>query len=206
MVDSANVITNWTSPSADLDEVTIVARHGVDPLDLVFEDYEKSADLVHWATGDADDSPRGRALTQCYVRSMPLLEKPCTWNQRVVIQRSGSERGEVVHVVQAFGEIERSCERLIACVNEAWRGIPAPLPPGDDEYLTLEFAGDPCFLGEGMSDEDRRKAIDARESHARAYIESLATCDRQACRYNQRREKSCMAHLAALHQQLGAAP
>jgi hypothetical protein len=198
--DSAALVTNWTSPNADLDRVNQEAQYGRDPLDLVFEDYENNAELVHWATGDADATPKGNALAKCYAQSIGALDERCTWDQRVVVHRVGPREGEVVHVVQAFGEVAGTCERLIACVNEAWRGASAPMPPGTDEYVTLEFVGDPCFLGEGK--DDLLAAFGERETHASDYIESMASCDRQVCLYNRRRELSCLTHLVELQQAL----
>lgn len=203
--DSADLVTNWTSPHADLEQVTQAAQRGLDPLvDLVFEDYASSADLAHWATGDADSTPKGRALAKCYARSIDTLDEHCGWNQRVVIQRVGPREGEVVHVAQSFGEVSRACERMIACVNQAWRNAPAPLPPGSDEYMTLEFVGYPCFLGEGMDSRARLSDIAERERLANESIESMAGCDNKGCRYNTRFHQSCVDHLAEFRRALEA--
>lgn len=171
-------------------------------MDLVFEDYDANADLVHWASGDADASPRGKAVARCYARSLDALHEPCGWNQRVVIHRTGPTAGEVVHVEQIFGEVERSCESMIACVNEAWRAVPAPLPAGTDEYVTLDFVAYPCFLGEGREGEAHTAAIEEREAMATKTIESLANCERDACRYNSRVEQTCRTHLSELQRAL----
>jgi hypothetical protein len=181
----------------------VEAQRGREPLDLVLEDYERNAELVHWATGNADDSDRGRALAACYARALDALEQPCGWNQRVVIHRTGPRSGEVVHVEQAVGEVERACERMIGCANEAWRAAPAPLPESTDEYFTLEFVANPCFLGEGRDGDARASAFAEREALATESIENFATCDRQACRYNSRSEQGCLTHLAELQRALG---
>jgi hypothetical protein len=201
-VDSPALITRWTAPGADPERVSAALLHGREPLDLVFDDYDANADLVHWATGDADTSPRGKAVARCYARSLDSLHEPCGWNQRVVIQRTGSTVGEVVYVEQLFGEVERSCEIMIACVNEAWRGVSAPLPTGSDEYVTLDFVAYPCFLGEGRVGEAHTAAIEEREAMATTTIESLTNCERDACRYNSRIEQTCRTHLAELQRAL----
>ena len=171
-------------------------------MDLVFEDYDANADLVHWATGDADASLRGQALARCYAHDLDALEGPCAWNQRVVIHRTGPSSGEVVHVAQTFGDVERTCERMIACANEAWRAAPAPLPAGSQEYVTLEFVANPCFLGEGREGEAHTKALEEREALATETIESLTNCEREACRYNSRSEQVCQTHLGQLQRTL----
>lgn len=202
--DSADLVTNWTSPHADLEQVMQAAQRGLEPLDLVFEDYASNADLAHWATGDADSTPKGRALAKCYAQTADMPDEDCGWSQRVVIHRVGPREGEVVHVVQSFGEVSRACERMIACVNAAWRSAPAPLPPGSDEYTTLEFGGGPCFLGEGMDSRARMSALAERERLSNGVIENMANCDSVACRYNTRFEQSCVDHLAEFRRALEA--
>lgn len=199
--ESAALVTNWTSPTADLEQVRAAAERGLEPLDLVFADYDANADLAHWASGNADDSEHGDALARCYAKASSL-RRDCGWNQRLIVRRSGDRRGEVVHVAQAYERdgIEPACERMIACVNEAWRGAEAPLPAGANDYTTLEFGGIPCALPIGADELERERSLAARESLARETLESMADCDRQACRYNRRDAQACLDHLQKLRE------
>ena len=200
-VDSAAMPSYWTSPNVDVEELEAAVNRAVEPLDLVFENYQANAELVHWATGDADESARGDALAKCY-RMATDLRSECDWGQRVTVKRTGEGTGRVVYVEAAFArdEVESTCARMIACAMAVWEDAVAPAPPGGEDYATLEFLGSPCFLGAGLDARGRDDMIAEMEAVYGEQVKNYEQCDRDACRYNARGLESCLGHLAKMQQ------